>query len=695
MARSRSSEAERNIEDRLQRLEQTVRSLSSSIDQALQTLSAVSSSRDETRGPDPNNCPMATGNNRPTAQLYIGPSHSFSFLEETASSMKTIRRPPHDTTLQNAISELGHLSSTLTTAHVENSTEDLSTFYVPSRAAGYGLISKFLECAELGEPFFRLPPDDILKQVVFEPQNVQEKAWVVYFNYLLLAAVSAENYQDEEKFRHNTHLALKDSSIFLVPHVSHVQVLALLAIHGEDFAAPNISWMLLGHACRQAEALGLHMSTREATSELSQHRLCLLWMLFILDKSCALAFGRPAFLSISLYRHVPLPDDQFMLKFQPHYAAEHRNRQHHPQVTNFGVLVFKRSVELAKLTGYVLEILATGKSSITKSGIQSKLNAWFLQTNKVLSESIRIESTSANARQIQEMNLGINSMRFQYLHILILFLKEDGQFSDTLLACAREAISLLPSLVSNWGSVYNGLIWQLLYYVFTPFFVIFKNVVRPDGQGPGSRVCSKLRHTAAIFLQLAQAHVRNKTSTKPGSKATRSSKRINTSRLDGPATQACEGSTDAGLGQLDITSYLEWLPGDMDATCRMLEVEMQDATDQHSGLGEGSNLTEFPIRRPASDRVFDWFSWDVYYADIDSINVQILMSIFSGTLGLGPWIPARGNAATIVFVALCGFGFGAFVSLLSAIIAEISDVKEIGTRTVVGFAIMSVAALNF
>jgi hypothetical protein len=71
-----------------------------------------------------------------------------------------------------------------------------------------------------------------------------------------------------------------------------------------------------------------------------------------------------------------------------------------------------------------------------------------------------IESTSANARQIREMNLGINSMRFQYLHILILLLKEDSQSSDILLPCAREAIFLLPSLVSNWGSVYNGLVWS-------------------------------------------------------------------------------------------------------------------------------------------------------------------------------------------------------------------------------------------
>jgi hypothetical protein len=73
---------------------------------------------------------------------------------------------------------------------------------------------------------------------------------------------------------------------------------------------------------------------------------------------------------------------------------------------------------------------------------------------------MRVESASANASQIREMNLGINNIKFQYLHILILLLKEDGQSSDTLLPYAREAISLLPSLVSNWGSVYNGLVWS-------------------------------------------------------------------------------------------------------------------------------------------------------------------------------------------------------------------------------------------
>lgn len=78
---------------------------------------------------------------------------------------------------------------------------------------------------------------------------------------------------------------------------------------------------------------------------------------------------------------------------------------------------------------------------------------------------------------------------------------------------------------------------------------------------------------------------------------------------------------------------------------------------------------------------------------VGTYNVQILMSVFSGILALALWIPATGNAAMVVFAALYGFGSGAFVSLLPAMIARISDMKEIGTRTGVEMAIMSVAAL--
>ena len=74
-------------------------------------------------------------------------------------------------------------------------------------------------------------------------------------------------------------------------------------------------------------------------------------------------------------------------------------------------------------------------------------------------------------------------------------------------------------------------------------------------------------------------------------------------------------------------------------------------------------------------------------------NVQIVMCALCAILDLAIWLPARGNAPIIVFAALYGFTSGAFVSVTPAIIAQISDIKEIGTRTGSLFAVVSVAAL--
>lgn len=149
----------------------------------------------------------------------------------------------------------------------------------------------------MAEVYFEIPSHDILRQVVFDPGNVAQKAWVVVFNYMMLALISAEHGDNNqvERFRRNMQLALNNSSIFLEPREENIQALVLLAVHGEDFSSPNLSWMLVGHACRQAEALGLHAAS-DNDSDVRQRKLCLFWLLFAIDKSCALAFGRPTFL---------------------------------------------------------------------------------------------------------------------------------------------------------------------------------------------------------------------------------------------------------------------------------------------------------------------------------------------------------------------------------------------------------------
>lgn len=84
-----------------------------------------------------------------------------------------------------------------------------------------------------------------------------------------------------------------------------------------------------------------------------------------------------------------------------------------------------------------------------------------------------------------------------------------------------------------------------------------------------------------------------------------------------------------------------------------------------------------------------------YMADrVGRYNVMIIFSYFSGILVLALWLPSRSNAPAIVFSALYGFGSGAFVSLAPALIAQISDLREVGVRNGTCFSIISFAALT-
>ena len=69
------------------------------------------------------------------------------------------------------------------------------------------------------------------------------------------------------------------------------------------------------------------------------------------------------------------------------------------------------------------------------------------------------------------------------------------------------------------------------------------------------------------------------------------------------------------------------------------------------------------------------------------------MCFFSGIIVLALWLPAKANTPLIMFAALYGLGSGAFVSLIPAVIAQISDIREIGLRIGIEFAVLSVAAL--
>lgn len=78
---------------------------------------------------------------------------------------------------------------------------------------------------------------------------------------------------------------------------------------------------------------------------------------------------------------------------------------------------------------------------------------------------------------------------------------------------------------------------------------------------------------------------------------------------------------------------------------------------------------------------------------VGKFNMQSLFCTVAGIIVLALGVPASGNAAFIAFAALYGFASGAYVSLLPAQMAQISEVHQIGVRIGVTFAVISFAGL--
>ena len=102
-----------------------------------------------------------------------------------------------------------------------------------------------MQIGELGEAMFLTPPDELLMQAVFHPEKVNQKAWVVFFNYIMLASVSPEPSQEESRllFRRNTHLALNDSKKFLEPPDPDVK--RPILIRSTPPAVTNLGFLLI------------------------------------------------------------------------------------------------------------------------------------------------------------------------------------------------------------------------------------------------------------------------------------------------------------------------------------------------------------------------------------------------------------------------------------------------------------------
>jgi MFS family permease len=74
-------------------------------------------------------------------------------------------------------------------------------------------------------------------------------------------------------------------------------------------------------------------------------------------------------------------------------------------------------------------------------------------------------------------------------------------------------------------------------------------------------------------------------------------------------------------------------------------------------------------------------------------NCMILTTFLSALFVLAAWIPATSTGPLVAFAVLIGFTNGAYVALVSALVAQISDLKQIGIRNGTNWFMYGVGAL--
>ncbi|KAF5677190.1 monocarboxylate transporter [Fusarium heterosporum] len=79
---------------------------------------------------------------------------------------------------------------------------------------------------------------------------------------------------------------------------------------------------------------------------------------------------------------------------------------------------------------------------------------------------------------------------------------------------------------------------------------------------------------------------------------------------------------------------------------------------------------------------------------IGRYNVMIIITFISALFCLCVWIPVKDTAGIVVFAVIFGFSSGGYISLVPALVAQLSDIRQIGTRVGAAFAIASFGALT-
>ncbi|KAI7330557.1 hypothetical protein KC315_g5608 [Hortaea werneckii] len=317
------------------------------------------------------------------------------------------------------------------------------------------------------------PPNSVADSLrAAEPYKVEERAWLVLFYGVILTAVKAKDPSDEltaTRLKHNLWLAFNDVRILLEPSDVNMQALMMLACHVEDFTSPSLCWMLVNNACRLLQNAGI--TDRRLDPQVKGRRRKTFWALNMLDKTLALTFGRPPTFHRALAREIEPPPLMEMMAYKPHRPPE-------GMPSSFGAHHFHHLFLLSRVMGDIWHCLYEEDHNLhTIKQRLKELDSWYFEATKVLEAALLVEKPFLSKTSVRSLELGLRTMRSGYLYLSILLTRTSPELRKDCILQSREMLCLLEDMVAHSEEVYNGIVWTLLCWPFTPFLTLFGEIL--------------------------------------------------------------------------------------------------------------------------------------------------------------------------------------------------------------------------
>ncbi|KAI1340154.1 hypothetical protein F5Y15DRAFT_49996 [Xylariaceae sp. FL0016] len=332
---------------------------------------------------------------------------------------------------------------------------------------------------ERAKPMFTPIPTEILEKIPTTPELVSDNAYLVIFYGFMLTEASTNLNANigsdlQLKLKWNLWYAMNDARLLLQPSELHIQALLLLAVHVDAFHTPSLCWMVSTTAFRMMQALGIN--TPGLNAETKRHRSNLFWFMNMMDKGLALVFGRPPIFTQTMCAAVPMPSIIQLQSFQPHmHDATHGESAFR---SLFGAHFLYRAFLQTQIIAEVWDqVFGDATGHTPRIVVRKRLDTWFDETMTILKSTLLSEKPFLDHKAVRAMELGIQQMSFHYRWLVVALTKACRSSKADCVEASQKALSLLEGLVSGSEDVFNGVVWTLLYYPFTPFFVLFAHVL--------------------------------------------------------------------------------------------------------------------------------------------------------------------------------------------------------------------------